>query len=360
MEGSNLRHGFTTGACAAAAAKAATKTLLGFAGQQAEVDIPFPNGERHCLPVAYVRRFANAACGAVRKDAGDDPDVTHGSLVLAYVEWTPGDDIVFVAGDGVGTVTKKGLTVPPGQPAINPGPRKMIRSALQELTDRAIRVTISIPGGQELADRTYNPRLGIKGGLSILGTTGRVRPFSLRALRCSLMCGLDVAKATGVTAPVLTPGHIGEHSARKHLCVTEEQVLEVGNEWGFLLDRLSRYPFRQVLIWGHPGKLAKLTEGQWDTHSSRSGSAIDVVQRLAKSLSLPDTSGHATTEGLFAALDQVEQKRLAEAIGAAIIRAVRKKTAGACEISVGLVNMAGGILGTYGDLSQWKTLDHTG
>ena len=139
----------------------------------------------------------------------------------------------------MGTVTKPGLAIPPGEPAINPVPRRMIREAVREVTPRGVRVTISIPGGGELARKTFNPRIGIVGGLSILGTTGIVRPFSCSALRESLRCALNVAAAAGIRAPVLVPGHIGERAARAHFRVADEQVVEVGNEWGFVLDEAA-------------------------------------------------------------------------------------------------------------------------
>lgn len=348
------RLGYTTGACAAAAAKAALRCLLGEALQLLEVEIPFPGGEHHVLPVVSINRRARGAEAAVRKDAGDDPDITNGALVQAFVEWGECADVAFAAGDGVGVVTKKGLSIPPGEPAINPGPRKMIRDALRELTDRPIQVTISIAGGRELARKTFNPRLGIMNGLSILGTTGRVRPFSCQALKCTLLCELNVARAAGVTAPVLVPGHIGERSARKHLTLSAEQIIEVGNEWGFLLDRLARYPFKKVLLWGHPGKLAKLADEQWDTHSSRSRSAIEVIQRMGWPFQWLNPAEHLTTEGLFSALHQGERSRLANALSSAVARAAEDKIGGACRISVGLVNMEGDMLGAHGDLLAWR------
>jgi cobalt-precorrin-5B (C1)-methyltransferase len=348
------RLGYTTGACAAAAAHAALRRLMGNEEPLKSVEIPFPNGERHSLPVVFVKTMDNGVEAAVRKDAGDDPDITNGSLVLALVEWGEENDVVFAAGDGVGTVTRKGLSVPPGEPAINPVPRKMIRDALRELTDRGVRVTISIPGGCEMARKTYNPRLGIVDGLSILGTTGRVRPFSCRALRCSLVCELDVARAAGVKAPVMVPGHIGERSAQRHLIVTVEQLIEVGNEWGFLLELLPRYSFRQSLLWGHPGKLAKLAARQWDTHSSRSSSAIEVLRRLGGTFHGAGPCEYSTTEGFFAQLDQTERTRVAEELSTAIARAVEEKTGGAVKFSVVLVNMDGEVLGAHGDLSTWQ------
>lgn len=348
------RMGFTTGACAAAAAKAAVQAMLGTPEHETSMEIPFPGGERHELPVEHTLLTENGAEAAVRKDAGDDPDITHGSLVLATVEWTMGDDIVYSAGEGVGTVTKKGLSVPPGEPAINPVARKMIRDAVRELTARSVRVTVSIPGGEELAGKTSNARLGIANGLSVLGTTGRVRPFSCEALKCSLVCQLDVAAAAGVSALVMVPGHIGEKSASRHLELADEQIIEVGNDWGFVLERLSRYSFEQVLIWGHPGKLVKLADGQWDTHSSRSTLAVDILRRMDTVFRSIDFAEHPTTEGLFAALDPAERARTAGDLSAAIARMVQDKTGGGLTTSVVLVNMEGDILGSYGDILTWQ------
>ncbi|HEX7579219.1 MAG TPA: cobalt-precorrin-5B (C(1))-methyltransferase CbiD, partial [Thermoanaerobaculia bacterium] len=257
---SALREGYTTGSCAAAAAKAALLLLAEDLATE-EVEIPLPDGQRRRLPVDHVRGTDEGAEAAVRKDAGDDPDVTNGALITAAVVWIEGNDVEFAAGEGVGTVTKPGLAVPPGKPAVNPVPQRMIREAVREVTFRGVRVTISIDGGRELAAKTFNPRLGIAGGLSILGTTGIVRPFSCSALRETLRCALRVAAATGIRAPVFVPGHIGERAARTHFRVTPEQVVEVGNEWGFAIDEAARQPFAALLMVGHPGKLAKLTAG---------------------------------------------------------------------------------------------------
>lgn len=348
------RLGYTTGACAAAAAKAATRLLLDDTAPSDSVEIALPGGKRCVLPVSYARRRDGGGEAGVIKDAGDDPDITDGALVTVFVEWAGPEDVTFVAGEGVGTVTKKGLSVPPGDPAINPGPRKMIRKAVRELTGRPVRITVSIPGGEEMARKTYNPRLGIVGGLSILGTTGRVRPFSCAALRCSLVCELNVAAAAGIIAPVLVPGHIGERSVRRHLGIPLEQVIEVGNEWGFVLDRLGRYPFRRALLWGHPGKLAKLADRQWDTHSSRSGPAVKTVRHFASILHLGREERYFTTEAFFSELDGCGRSRLADVLGAAIARAVEEKIQAGIGVSVVLVNMNGDVLGIYGDLSPWE------
>jgi len=374
VNGGLLREGFTTGACSAAAAKASVMALLDHNANPLCVEIPFPCGDRFSFPIEWVRRHEGYAESAVRKDAGDDPDITHGALVVARVAFCAGDAIVFEAGEGVGQVTKPGLSIPPGEPAINPGPRNMIRAAIREVADKGVLVTLSIPGGQELAKQTFNPRLGIVGGLSVLGTTGRVRPFSCQAIRCSVACELDVAKAAGITHPVLVPGHIGERSARRHLKLADDQLIEVGNEWGFVLEGLSKYNFEHVLLWGHPGKLAKLAGEEWDTHSSRSRSAIEIIREQLQggadqgvadipvcAKTVPGVAdilvcAHAalTAEGFFEQLDECTRTHVANRLSQAIAEAVQSKYAVACHLSVALVNLAGDLLGSYGELEKWR------
>jgi cobalt-precorrin-5B (C1)-methyltransferase len=349
---SALREGYTTGSCAAAAAKAALLLLAEELATE-EVEIPLPDGRRRRLQVDRVRRTDGGAEAAVRKDAGDDPDVTNGALIVAAVVWTEGNEVEFAAGEGVGTVTKPGLAVPPGKPAINPVPQQMIRKAVREVTFRGVRVTISIEGGRALAAKTFNPRLGIVAGLSILGTMGIVRPFSCSALRETLRCALHVAAATGIRAPVFVPGHIGERAARTHFHVTPEQVVEVGNEWGFAIDEAAREPFAALLMVGHPGKLAKLTAGGWDTHSGRSGSALPIVTKMHLAMLGRPAAETPTVEGIFAALDGGEKNRLGNTLAAAIQKAVGKRTEGRLNAAVVLIDLGGRILGSSGDREPW-------
>jgi cobalt-precorrin-5B (C1)-methyltransferase len=351
---SALRTGYTTGSCAAAAAKAAA-ILLAEGRIVEEVAILLPGGQRITLPIAYVRRAGGGAEAGVVKDAGDDPDVTNGALVAAAVAWQTGDGVEFAAGVGVGTVTKPGLALAPGEVAINPVPRRMITEALREVTPRSVRVTISIPGGGEIARKTFNPRIGILGGLSILGTTGIVRPFSCSALRESLKCALGVAEAAGIRAPVFVPGHIGERAARARLRVTDLQVVEVGNEWGFVLDEALRHSFTELLILGHPGKLAKLTAGDWDTHSGRSKSAIPVVARMHEEhLRRPAEAAAATVDGIFACLGAAEKMTLGNALAEAIRSAVRGRLEGRLGPAVTLIDLGGRIIGQSGDVTPWQ------
>jgi cobalt-precorrin-5B (C1)-methyltransferase len=350
---SALREGYTTGSCAAAAAKAAV--LLLTEGRTAEsVEIPLPDGRRRRLPVDRLRRTDEGAEAAVRKDAGDDPDVTNGALIKASIAWTGGTDVEFAAGDGVGTVTRPGLAIPPGEPAVNPVPRRMIREAIREVTLRGVRVTISIPGGRELAERTFNPRLGIADGLSILGTTGIVRPFSCSALRESLRCALSVAAAGGIRVPVFVPGHIGERAARAQYRVAPEQITEVGNEWGFAIDEAGRRPFAALLALGHPGKLAKLAVGNWDTHSGRSESALPVVTRMHAAVLGRPAAELPTVEGIFTALDAEEKRMLGDPLAAAVQEAIQTRTGGRFAAAVALIDLGGHILGEAGDLKPWQ------
>ena len=347
-----LRSGYTTGACAAAAAKAAALHL--FEGDCATaVDIPFPDGTRKALPIEFLRVTRAGAEVAVRKDAGDDPDITDGSLVLAHVTLTDTNDITFTAGEGVGTVTLPGLQIPPGEPAINPGPRTMITAALREVAPGGFNVKISIPGGEALAAKTFNPRLGVEGGLSILGTSGRVRPFSAPALRDALACSLDVAQACGITSPILVPGNIGEKAARTHFTIQKHQIISVSNEWGFMLDEAQKRNFSALLLVGHPGKLAKLVDGEWDTHSSRSGSAVPIITRLAQDCQIPITETHTTVEGLFAALSEPFRKELGQTLAADIGKIVQSRISG-ISTAIALINMQGDLLGTDGDLQPWQ------
>ena len=369
---SQLRSGFTTGTCAAAAAKAAAMLLIKGVILK-EVQITLPDGDRFTIPLVYVRMYSSFAEAAIRKDGGDDPDITNGIDIIVSVRGIEGNDIEITAGEGVGTVTKPGLSVMPGEPAVNPVPRRMIRDAVRDVTDRGVCVTISIPGGREIAAKTFNPRLGIVGGLSILGTSGRVRPFSCPALRASLKCLLDVAAASGIRAPVFVPGHIGERAARRHFRVSSGQVIEVSNEWGFMLECAAAQNFEALMVLGHPGKLAKLAMGVADTHSSRSKSAIPFVSGLAKEvLDLPSSGGKIlggggrqgkqherqltempTVEGIFSALSRPERKELGDVLAERIRMAVSEQIDDKMEIAVVLVNMQGDILGSNGDLSRW-------
>ena len=262
-----LRRGWTTGACATAAVKAA---LSGLSGPVPEaVRITLPKGETPRFAVAHSARGDGWAQAGIVKDAGDDPDVTHGALIVARVAPSSGG-VVFRAGEGVGTVTRPGLPIPPGEPAINPVPREMMRAVVAEAGLSDIEITISVPGGEEIAQKTWNPRLGIEGGLSILGTTGIVRPFSCAAWIASIHRGIDVARASGLTHVAGCTGATSERVVQALHGLPDHAMLDMGDFVGGLVKYLRRHPVPRLTVGGGIGKMAKLAQGAVDLHSGRS------------------------------------------------------------------------------------------
>lgn len=263
-----LRSGITTGACAAAATQAAA-TLLFCGRTLRETTIFNLQGYPIKVPIYEVKTINGGARAVVIKDGGDDPDVTSGLPIVAEVRPIKEGEIKLCGGPGVGRVTKPGLAVPVGQPAINPVPRQMILAAAKEVLPpgQGVEITISVPGGEEVARRTLNPRLGIVGGISILGTTGIVRPMSEEAYKESLLPFLEVAKCAGYRQVVLTPGRTGARIAIERYGFPSEAVVEMGNFVGFMLERCAEKGFEAVLLWGHHGKLIKVAGGIFHTHN---------------------------------------------------------------------------------------------
>ncbi len=348
-----LRSGITTGTCAAAAAQAAARLLCEMPVPD-HIDVLLPGGQTQIVPLLYAKQTSGGSRAAVRKDAGDDPDVTDGMEIVVSLAWADTSQTTFIAGDGVGTVTKPGLQIAPGQAAINPVPREMIAQAIRAVTDRPVAVEVSIPGGCEVAQQTFNPRLGIVGGLSVLGTTGIVRPYCMRAVEDSIRAALDVAVACGVEAPILVPGNIGAAAAERHFTTAEQQVIEVGNQWGFALDQVASRGFKALMLAGHPGKLAKLIQGDWDTHSSRSRQAVGMVAELAAELLSDPVAASETVEGLFAAIKPPARERLGGEIAQRVKTAVQERIGRALPVGVLLIDMAGDLLGTDGDFTPWQ------
>jgi cobalt-precorrin-5B (C1)-methyltransferase len=310
---STLRRGWTTGACATAAAKAA---YLGWVGEgfPDPVHITLPRGEQPAFALAECGPTAGGAFAGVVKDAGDDPDVTHGALIRAFVSAAPaGQGIVFRAGEGVGTVTRPGLPIPPGEPAINPVPRQMMRAAILAEAQRLggpsdVMVEIAVPGGALLAERTLNARLGIVGGLSILGTTGVVIPFSCAAWIDSIHRGVDVARAVGSSHIAGATGRTSEQAVQALFGLPEVALIEMGDFVGGLLKYVRRHPVPRLTIAGGVAKIAKLAEGRMDLHSRRG--SLDPLALIA--LAEADT---ALTARILEAATTEEAVRHAEAVG---------------------------------------------
>jgi cobalt-precorrin-5B (C1)-methyltransferase len=330
-----LRRGWTTGACATAAAKAAYAALV--TGEFPDpVAVTLPRGQRVSFALALTRREAGSASAGVIKDAGDDPDVTHGALIVATVRaGAPGSGVVFRAGPGVGTVTRPGLAIPPGEPAINPVPRRMIRDAIAEVAALAnhsgdVQVEIAIPGGEELAAKTLNGRLGIVGGLSILGTTGIVVPYSCSSWIASIQRGIDVARAAGLVHIAGATGASSEAAVRKLYGLPEIALIDMGDFVGGMLKYARAHPVPRITIAGGVAKMTKLAQGLLDLHSKRgevdlpalaalartAGGSAALCARIVAANTAAEAFGHAQADGIRLG-DAVAQA--AEAVAARVV-----------------------------------------
>jgi cobalt-precorrin-5B (C1)-methyltransferase len=285
-----LRSGYTTGSCATATSLAAARMLLG-GGASDVAEIVLPKGQHVAMPLVFCR-FVNGTDGTAGaeagtiKDAGDDPDVTHGALIFARVTLRASPGVRFYAGLGVGTVTRAGLTVPIGEPAINPVPRRMMHEHLTELAvehgyEGGFDVTIGVENGEALALKTMNPRLGIVGGLSILGTTGIVRPFSCSAYIASIHQGIDVARANGYRHVAACTGNASEDAMRAHYALPEIALIEMGDFVGAVLKHMRRAPVAKLSLCGGFGKLSKLAAGHLDLHSRHSSIDLPLLAQWA-------------------------------------------------------------------------------
>ena len=293
LNNGGLKRGFTTGAAAAAAVKAALYKLI-FNLEKKEIETSLPNEKYFvCVPIRSLELLQkNQVKVSVIKDAGDDPDVTHKARIFSTVTLISETIIRFTAGKGVGTFTEPGFQYPIGEPAINQVPRNMIQVAINEVlqeagksgsSDIGFEIEIGCEKGEEITKKTYNPRLGIVNGISILGTTGIVEPMSLSSYLASIELYIRVAIADSPNVIIFSPGNIGQKYALKALDIPLKRIVQMSNFVGFSLDSLDKsleeftFRLRTLSIIGHPGKLGKLLEHSWDTHSKRSKMAMEVV-----------------------------------------------------------------------------------
>ena len=289
-----LRQGFSTGTAAAAAAQGALRELLKLPCPET-VEVDLPGGGSLNVPLHYHRRSSNEGLAAVIKDAGDDPDVTNGAEIGALVRLLNSnnsgkEEIRFLAGEGVGRVTKPGLALPVGEPAINPVPRKMIRRGLEKvwhevLPEKPMRleVEIFVPKGEELARRTLNPRLGILGGLSILGTTGLVKPFSHAAYRATIAASLKVAQALGIRQIVFSTGGKSEKYMQALLPeLPEEAFVQMGDYVRFALKTAANMKVPEITVGAFFGKAVKISQGWGHTHASRGLADLNKLGRMTE------------------------------------------------------------------------------
>lgn len=283
MDFQNMRSGYTTGSCATAGMKACLLALL----QKefvSEVSIVNPQGEVLYIPIKQLECLSATECRAVViKDAGDDPDVTHGTDIVTIVQLNNSGKLTFEAGIGVGTVTKSGLAIAPGEPAINPGPRIMMQKVFEDIKSEnlGVNVIVSVPDGMALAAKTLNETLGVVGGISIIGTTGIVKPMSEEGFKNSLVPQLQVMKASGYDMAILVPGRIGQDLAKNVLHLNEEQLAETSNFIGFMLEQAVRIGFKKILIIGHLGKIIKLSSGSFHTHNRMSDARMETLAAYA-------------------------------------------------------------------------------
>ncbi|MBQ3654856.1 MAG: cobalamin biosynthesis protein CbiD [Synergistaceae bacterium] len=347
----SLRPGLTTGTCAAAASKA---YALFLANGEAPTQVSVKNleGREFLVPV-----FREGEYFCAVKDSGDDKaDITDGVHVLSRVERLGHNgSITFCAGPGVGVVTLPGLKLAVGEPAINPVPRQMITLAVREVFPlEALRITLSIPGGEMLAKRTFNPRLGIVGGLSILGTTGIVKPMNERALLDSLTLELSMIYSLGFREVYITFAGTGEKFTRKIFGLTSRNVIQCANFPGCVLDEAQRLGFTRAVIAGHPGKLLKVCAGSFNTHSKVSGGGLEALcTQLALMGACPELVGrvyHANTANEAAEIVRSEgYSRVWSILAEIVAHKAIERTNNSMKVSAVFIDGEGQVLGSYRD-----------
>jgi len=352
------REGFTTGACAAAAAKAAARLLVR-GGDVVEIETTLPNGQRHTFVLERSEREGDAARCSIVKDAGDDPDCTHGAEIVAQVSLRAEPGIELRGGEGVARVTKPGLGLEVGGPAINPVPRRNItQMVLEEIAGSAFRgavVTISVPGGEELAKQTINARLGLLGGISILGTSGIVKPYSTAAYKASVVQAIDVARERGIDVLVLTTGGKSEaYAMRLYPDFAEEAFVQVGDFVGVGVKHCARRGGLRAVVVGMIGKLSKMADGKTMTHAAGSEVNMELLAGIARDLGAADavveeirTANTARHVLEIAAREGITT--VCTAICERVVGHLGRHAGGAIQVHAVLVDFNGTVLGRYPD-----------
>lgn len=365
VNGKLLRRGYTTGSCAAAAAKAAAILLL--TGKKPEtVTLDTPKGVRLSLNVLDAQVGAGSARCAVRKDSGDDPDVTNGALIYAHVQKIP-SGITIKGGEGVGRVTRPGLDQPVGAAAINSKPRQMIAQAVAEVCGQlgysgGFSITIAIPGGEEIAKRTFNPRIGIIGGLSVIGTSGIVEPMSNQALIDTIRLELNQLAAANKHAVLFTPGNYGEAFIRNELGFIPAAHVFCSNFIGDAVDAAVELGFSRILLVGHIGKLVKLGIGAMNTHSSCGDGRMETLAACALAAGAHVPLLHAimacaTTDAALTLINDAElmqptMQELGRRVEECLVRRVPRDV----EIGYVLFTNAKGVAGTLSQSANAENL----
>lgn len=350
-----LRYGYTTGSCAAAAARAATRMLL-LQKQIPEVELMTPKGILLHLLTEDTHLEKDSASCAIRKDGGDDPDATHGLLVYAHVTRSSQPGVQIDGGRGVGRVTKKGLWQPVGEAAINRVPREMIREAVQSVCEDldyagGISVVISVPGGEEVAKKTFNPRLGIEGGISILGTSGIVVPMSEAALIASIRLEMEMRHANGDEYLIITPGNYGEDFLREHMEIDLKNSMKCSNYVGETLDMAVEMGIKGILFIAHIGKFIKVSGGIMNTHSRHADSRAELMaaQAIRSGADLETAKRILDTITTEEAIDILKEKNLTEPVMKLVTEKIhyylQHRCGGALETEAIIFSNAHGYLG---------------
>lgn len=346
-----MRFGFTTGSCAAAGTKAALLACLG--KEASSVEVCSPQGEKILIPIQSVVLTPYGAKATVIKDAGDDPDITNGVAIIVEVKIKPErSDVILEAGKGVGRVTKPGLCVPVGEPAINPGPSKMMRYAVLEVLGehRGCEIIVSIPEGEVLAKRTLNSTLGIEGGLSIIGTTGIVHPMSEEAFKTSLSPQIHVAKALGYDTIVFVPGKIGEEIAINKYSLPKNAVIQTSNFVGYMLEAAVEAGVKQILLFGHLGKLVKVAAGIFHTHNRVADARLETISAYlaasgASSVAVQEILDCTTTEAALSVIERYQMARVYPLLASRASLRAERYVFNDLQVGTVLITLKGDILG---------------
>ncbi|QYE97801.1 cobalt-precorrin-5B (C(1))-methyltransferase CbiD [Paraclostridium sordellii] len=318
IDGKKYRRGYTTGSCATGAAKAASYMLL---TQKLikTINIDTPKGIPLTLNLENIEIKENYAQCSVKKDGGDDIDATHNLDIYARVEFIDSNEILITGGTGVGVITKKGLGVGVGEAAINKTPRIMINNEVRKVIgeDKGVKVTIFVPDGDAIAQKTFNPRLGIIGGISIIGTTGIVEPMSDEGWKKSLSIELEMKKAQGLDKIILVPGNHGEMFIKEKLGIDMKYVVRTSNFIGYMLKEAQRIGFKQILMAGHLGKYVKIAGGIFNTHSKVADARNEILIANLALMNAPfelikSTNECLTTEEFIDVLEKDEYREYKE------------------------------------------------
>ncbi|AKL93576.1 precorrin-6A synthase CbiD [Clostridium aceticum] len=350
--GKKLRYGYTTGSCAAAAAKAAAQMLL--EGRDLEsISISTPKGWDLNLTVLEKKRDNEGVSCGIKKDGGDDPDATNGLVIYSRVKWRKDTKINIDGGIGVGRVTKKGLPIPVGKAAINPIPLQMIEKEIRQVIgeNKGVDVEIFIPKGEEIAVKTFNPRLGIIGGISILGTSGIVEPMSEEAWKESLALEISVAKEEGLEKLIFVPGNYGRDLIKNNYDFDEKYVIKTSNFIGFMLDQAMHHNIKKILLVGHIGKLIKVAGGIFHTHSKIADGRREILAAYlgilgASPLEIKSVLESNTTEEAVTLIQGMKKEEIFSLLAEKITEKALERTFKEVEIGTIIFSMEHGVLAT--------------